>query len=313
MNRLWNFLIADSRKLRLAATGTLLAVAAAGFLTVRARAAGIPAANPMVYSGYLETPEGKPMTDKVDVALSVWDAAAEGNKVCEVASQTLKPIGGRFEVNLPDDCTVAVGAQPDLWLEPTINGTSPGRSKLGAVPYAIEANHALSAESGAGALAAQLTAMQATIDGLNQRLDAPKTLVRAHVGAHQLISSGGEVTVNYDREEMGTDAQDEFNTSTKVFTAKSHRRLRVFAAARFPYANAGDRFQLKIRKNGSERTHNNQMVPRADEFTLTVSDTFDVAPGDTIDIRFLHNSVDTDRQITGDDLLSYLTIEEIAS
>lgn len=120
--------------------------------------------------------------------------------------------------------------------------------------------------------------------------------------------------MNYDKEEMGTDAEDEFNISTKVFTAKSHRRLRVFAAARFPYADSGDRFELRIRKNASARAISNQMVARSDEYSLTVSDTFDVAPGDTIDVRFVHLSVgNTSRQITADNLLSYLTIEEIAS
>jgi hypothetical protein len=53
-----------------------------------------------------------------------------------------------------DSCAAAVHTYPDLWAELFVNADSVGRSKLGAVPYAIEAD---AASQAAGALATRLT------------------------------------------------------------------------------------------------------------------------------------------------------------
>jgi hypothetical protein len=140
-------------------------------MALKARAAGIPAANAMVYSGYLESPDGKPMTEPVSVELALWDSVTAGKKLCKAPAQSVTPNNGSFNLSLPDECTAAVAAHPDLWLEPVIGGTSLGRSKLGAVPYAVEASHADRADTAAGDLAAQLTAMQVQLDALKARLD----------------------------------------------------------------------------------------------------------------------------------------------
>ncbi len=154
--------------------GLVLAGSLATFLAVRARAAGIPAANALTYTGYLETPDGKPIATDINVTVNVWDAATDGKKVCEATAEKLKPVAGRFQVPLPD-CQAPVGATPDLWLEALIDGTSLGRTKVGAVPYAVEANHASVADAaGEGSpLATQLTELQAGIDALKARADGP--------------------------------------------------------------------------------------------------------------------------------------------
>lgn len=159
----------------LTAGGVLLAAAVASVVAVKARAAGIPSPNAMIYTGYLETPEGEPMTEEVNVALNLWDDMDEGEAACEVAAVTVTPQGGRFQIQLSEACTEAVSANPNLWLEPIVNGKSLGRSKLGAVPYSVEANHAAAADAATptGALATQLAAMQTDIDALKARLDAP--------------------------------------------------------------------------------------------------------------------------------------------
>jgi hypothetical protein len=51
--------------------------------------------------------------------------------------QTL--VGGAFQVTLPDTCTAAVHANADLWVEVLVSGLAIGRTKLGAVPYAVVA------------------------------------------------------------------------------------------------------------------------------------------------------------------------------
>lgn len=177
MNCKWQTVRLTRVKLFLMVGSTVIAVAAAASLSVRARAAGVPPANALSYSGYLETPDGTPIVSPVDVALNVWDAASSGNRVCAVANHTLTPSAGHFRVELPDACTRAVSANPSLWLEPVINATSFGRSGLGAVPYSVEADHAASADVAAptGALAQRLSAMQAEIDRLKLRLDQPLT------------------------------------------------------------------------------------------------------------------------------------------
>ncbi|HWA73977.1 MAG TPA: hypothetical protein VG937_16660 [Polyangiaceae bacterium] len=175
-------------KVLIVLSGTVIAVAVAASLAVRARAAGIPPTNALSYSGYLETPDGTPVVNQVEVALNVWDAASGGHKVCAVANQTLTPSAGHFRVELPDACTRAVSANPNLWLEPVINDTSLGRTGLGAVPYSVEADHAVSADVAAptGALAERLNAMQAEIDRLKARLDQPLTQHLAKVMADKI-------------------------------------------------------------------------------------------------------------------------------
>lgn len=140
-------------------------------------------------------------------------------------------------------------------------------------------------------------------------INAKKTLVRANVGVDQVFTTAVEATVRYGTEE--TDTQGEYDPATYTFTSASHRRLRVFATARFPAATSGDSFQLKIRKNGSTRAYAIQIVAATNEYMMSTADTFTVIPGDTIDVRFLQTS-GNNRTITGNALLSYLTIEEVA-
>lgn len=165
--------------------GAAVLASGATLLAVRAYAAGIPATNALTYTGYLETPDGKPVTSAVNLDVYVWSAAAAGSKVCEVSVGNVTPVAGRFQVSLPDACTTAVKGSPNLWLELRVDGSSLGRSKLGAVPYAVEAAHATNADSAAkadsattadkaaaasGALATQLTGLQTSIDGVKSPL-----------------------------------------------------------------------------------------------------------------------------------------------
>jgi len=168
-------------------SGIGVTAAAVALLAARAHAAGIPAANALTYTGYLETPEGAPVTAQVTVSVALWTAASGGRKACEAEAEKLTPVSGRFQITLPDACTDAVKAQPDLWLETTIDDTALGRTKLGAVPYALEAGHAVSADTAAaaedasGALAERLDEVEATAQGAGARLDAERAAVFRNV------------------------------------------------------------------------------------------------------------------------------------
>jgi len=187
MSAIWSTLHSPRAKRTAILGGVLLVASASTLLAVRARAAGIPAANALTYTGYLETPDGKPLSDTVNVGIMVWDAATEGTKVCEAGAEKVKPVGGRFQIPLPD-CQAAVGQSPELWLEAVIDGTSLGRTKLGAVPYAVEANHAATADGAAegSPLQAQLAALQADVDATKARLDAPLASKLAKAASSQV-------------------------------------------------------------------------------------------------------------------------------
>jgi hypothetical protein len=136
----------------------LIATAAcvATLLAVRARAAGIPDADVLTYTGYLEGADGQPLTSELSsIGLEVWDAAEAGERVCDTSVEGVAPQAGRFQLVLPAECVDAVKATPNLWVDVKVDGASLGRTKLGAVPYAIEAGHSHSADN---ALAAETSA-----------------------------------------------------------------------------------------------------------------------------------------------------------
>ncbi|MGE5787010.1 MAG: fibrinogen-like YCDxxxxGGGW domain-containing protein, partial [Myxococcales bacterium] len=83
-----------------------------------------------------------------------------GNQVCATPSTSTNLINGTFQVPLTDSCADAVRASPDLWLEVLVDGASLGRSKFGAVPYAVEAR---TASNAAGALAAAIEELRAKV------------------------------------------------------------------------------------------------------------------------------------------------------
>jgi hypothetical protein len=122
-----------------------------GYWAGRARAAGVPASMAMTYSGALTDANGTPLTGSKNILVQLYDMATMGTSQCTVGptAVTLGP-GGSFSIPLPDACTTAIHATPDLWVEVFVDNTSFGRSKLGAVPYALEA---ATASAAAGSLA----------------------------------------------------------------------------------------------------------------------------------------------------------------
>lgn len=113
----------------------------------RALASGIPATNALTYSGFLEDSAGAPVDGSRSIAVELWDAASGGSKLCERTSAATTVTNGRFAVQLPDACTAAVTTYADTWVEVLVAGASLGRTKLGAVPYAVEANGAATLRS----------------------------------------------------------------------------------------------------------------------------------------------------------------------
>jgi len=123
-----------------------LAVAVGGlaYNQSRARADGIPAMRPLTYAGTLEE-GGAPVNGTRNLRLTLWDSATSTESVntrCITTAAGAMVTNGRFQVVLDAACAGVVRSTPDLWLEIEVNGGSLGRTKLSAVPFAIEANRA---------------------------------------------------------------------------------------------------------------------------------------------------------------------------
>ncbi len=135
-----------SSTIKLIGTFGLGVVTCLGALAVRARAAGIPDADVLTYTGYLESAEGTPLDGEHSISVQFWESLAATKDLCAASLGSVELQAGRFQVPLPAECADAVKANPDLFVDVSIDGASLGRTKLGAVPYAIEAAHATKAD-----------------------------------------------------------------------------------------------------------------------------------------------------------------------
>lgn len=144
------------RTLMLAA---LLVTASVAWRAGRARADGVPTApGALTYGGTLDDGAGRPVEGARSITVRLWDAATGGTAVCATAAPSSPVVAGRFHVALDATCAAAVRANPDLWVEVTVDATTFPRSRIAAVPYALEAGRAAAAS---GALAARLAAAEA--------------------------------------------------------------------------------------------------------------------------------------------------------
>lgn len=109
-----------------------------GYFTRSALAEGIPDTEALTYSGMLYE-SGEPVTDDKTLVIKLWDAATGGNELCITSAADVPVEEGRFRVALDDTCTDAVSANPDTWVEVSVGTETLPRTKLGAVPYAVEA------------------------------------------------------------------------------------------------------------------------------------------------------------------------------
>ena len=152
-------------KMRRGAVLGALALSVVGMIAAyrvgRARADGVPMVNPLYFGGMLDD-GGRPLEGTRNVTVRLWDAATAGATVCTTNAGATAFSGGRFRVALDGTCVSAVRANPELWAELQVDTTTFPRSKLGAVPYALEAGRAMGA---AGALEARIAAVEARTGG----------------------------------------------------------------------------------------------------------------------------------------------------
>ena len=143
-------------------TRVLLGVGALGLAVasgygIRAAASGIPASHALTYVGELDNPSGA-ITGTHNIQVLLYDAATGGTSLCQSAAAPINVANGRFSVQLPDACTSVVAANPNAWVDVLVDGSDVGRTPIGAVPYAVEANHAVSADNAVNASSAERAA-----------------------------------------------------------------------------------------------------------------------------------------------------------
>jgi hypothetical protein len=168
-----------SRKQRLA-VGCVSALAVGASLVYvigRARAAGIPTIAPvMTYSGTLTDANGTPLTGSKNIQVQLWVQQSGGaTPVCQTSSTAQTLIAGSFQIPLPDTCVAAVHANAELWAEVSVDGGPLPRTKIGAVPYALEAGTATTAS---GALDTRLSTLM-----------PPKSIIAANLTAADVGSN----------------------------------------------------------------------------------------------------------------------------
>jgi len=131
--------IIKHRKSVALAIGLFAAVIATSALvsywTGSARAGGLPTTNPLFYSGFLTDKTGKPLTGKKFIGVVLWDAATGGKQKCTTVPAAMTLVQGRFRLALNTTCVTVIQDNTELWVEVVVDGTSMGRTKIGAVPF----------------------------------------------------------------------------------------------------------------------------------------------------------------------------------
>jgi len=172
---------------------------ASGYLISRARAAGAPQMSPLTYSGVLTDTSGVALTGSKNVLLQIYSVATAGTTLCGSAPVAVTLVGGAFSVPLGDACTAVVRANPDLWIDVLIDGASVGRTKLGAVPYSIESDHAVTATRATNAdIAATANAAGGTLATAISTLDASVTALTGRFDLHVFAKPGNNGSVSCD-------------------------------------------------------------------------------------------------------------------
>lgn len=165
------------------ALSTVVVVGCVGFTvgTLVARADGIPTTTPLFYSGIVENDAG-PLTGSVPIGLRLFDDAVVGgdNELCDVSALQQTLVNGEFRIDV-SDCLDALRDNADVFAEVNVDNVPQPRVKVGALPFAIEAERASTAR---GPLRAELDALA------EQRVTSAFGANGAFVGAAVITAAG---------------------------------------------------------------------------------------------------------------------------
>lgn len=259
----------STRPTLLASAGLVVLFAVVGYYAHTARAGGIPSANTLTYSGTLHNEKG-PLTGRQAIDFRLYDAREGGQERCVLMNpKDGYPLtdDGRFSIVLPEACVTAVSEHPQLWVEVRVAGTELTRSPLGAVPYAVEARRAATADSASGALEQRIAALEAQVSG-----KVAGIWFAGHPGDPQCASI------------MASDWMDVPDAFVEFVVDKPIRIWSSYAINIQPDGASGDEYlgtRIVIDDVGSTSSggHFQPYSPDGVNATLTGSEAADLAPG----------------------------------
>lgn len=212
-------------------------------IAVRSLAAGVPEADGMTYTGYLEDGDGAALTGDHSVSVRFYAAADAKDELCSGNNADAPSlVSGRFQIALPPKCTDAIKASPDAWAEVEVDGGPLGRTKLGVVPYALEAAHAASADAAASAIGD----LDKRLKGIEALQHTPSAF-RAHLSTATQIPSKKRTMVVFDQVEF--DLGNEYSGGT--FTAAAAGIYAVECQVEFVVGATGG-WGAIVQKNGGD-------------------------------------------------------------
>jgi hypothetical protein len=139
---------------RKAIVAALLSIGALAGYGLHAYAEGAPTTQPVWYAGTVSNDAG-PLTGNHQAWVRLYSQPSGSMAaLCSTGPTTVPFEKGRFRVALSDACVDIMHKNPDVFVEVSIDDdTKPfPRSKVGAVPYALEAQHAVAASDATGKL-----------------------------------------------------------------------------------------------------------------------------------------------------------------
>jgi hypothetical protein len=142
------------RKKQLATLVALISCCLIGY-ALHAVAEGAPTTQPLWYAGTVSGPDGVPLKGNHQVWIRLFtQQSGLGAALCTSGPTTIPFDNGRFRVELASPCVDVVKGTPDVFVELSVDDDKLPfpRSKVGAVPYALEAEHAVSASEAVGSL-----------------------------------------------------------------------------------------------------------------------------------------------------------------
>jgi microcystin-dependent protein len=140
----------------------------------KALADGIPSPNPLYYSGTLTVNGTRAIT------VNLWpDGTTMGSPLCTTVASTASVLNGRFRIALATTCKAIINQNNGVYVEVIDGATSLGRSPIGAVPYAVEADHAVNADNATNATNATMAATAQAAGGTLAQQVVPSGAVMA--------------------------------------------------------------------------------------------------------------------------------------
>lgn len=267
------------------ALGACLATFGTGY-GVRVLAEGAPVEQPLFYSGVLET-NGELASGTHMIKLELFDAESGGNMGCSI-ERTAEVEAGRFRIDA-SECADPMRDNPEVWVAVSFtdaNGVMraiPGRSKVGAVPYALEADHAKAASAASGALEETIAQLTARIEALEASGGgggpATGSAFQALKRQQQDLAQYGTVLV-FDEEVF--DLANEYNPENGTFTAADDGYYEFFCSIAWSIdGGQTGQYEAAIFLNDSEVAYNG-FTTDGGSTTRQVHAVLDLAAGDRV-------------------------------